>query len=75
MKDPAGAKEGGFLTSVMLTVIVASATISEAGKVIVIVDELKEQDRADDVGAEREHADVPEGTTSEGNIINTIPDA
>ena len=74
MKDPAGANEGGFLTSVTLTVIVASAMISEAGNVIVIVDELNEQDRAVDVGVEREHVDEPEATISEGNIIRIIPD-
>ena len=48
--------------------------ISEAGNVIVIVDELNEQDRAVDVGVEREHVDEPEATISEGNIIRIIPD-
>ena len=75
MKDPAGAKEGGFLTFVTAIVMVVSAAIIEAGKVIVSVSELNEHDNADDVGAEIEQADVADGTTSEGNTMITIPDA
>ena len=75
VKSPAGAKEDGFLISVTLIEIDVSAAISELGNVIERVNEVKEQDNADEEGDVIEHAELREGIASEGNVIISMDEA
>lgn len=72
---PVGANEAGFLTLVTLNSTIVSEFICDAGRVIVRTDPLNAQVREDDDGKVIEQAEVSEGTTLDGKVTRTRPEA